>query len=66
MTPSVGRIVHFVDGITHYAALVVAVWSDTCVNLVIFAGNGDQMFRSSITRDDTASSETWHWPERVE
>ncbi len=46
MKPTVGRIVHFHEineqGASGppRAAIITEVWSDTCVNLAIFYGNG--------------------------
>ena len=45
MTPTIGRIVHFVQKkpsgypegqMVHVPAIITAVWSDTCVNLQVF------------------------------
>ena len=38
MKPTIGRIVHFVNalGTNPIAAIITAVWTDTCVNLRIF------------------------------
>jgi len=48
--PTVGRIVHFYrdsaafhDGNPPQAAIIAHVWTDTCVNLAIFDGNGKQV-----------------------
>lgn len=45
--PTVGRIVHFVQknpngaGVIHLAAIIVAVWSATCVNLQVFTDSSN-------------------------
>jgi hypothetical protein len=41
MKPSIGRIVHFVQSspdseLVHIPAVIVKVWSETCVNLQVF------------------------------
>ncbi len=86
--PSIGRIVHVVqekpavyqktDGprvLVHLPAIIVAVWSDTCVNLQVFTdgGNSDEANMSSVKwvtslsldASETPQPRTWHWPERV-
>lgn len=49
MKPSIGRIVHFhpSEGTTH-AAIIVAVHSDTYVNLVVFGSDGLAYGRASV------------------
>lgn len=67
-TPTVGRVVHYVDHVTgkHFAAVIVHVWSDTCVNLAVFDSNGNLNPKTSVTLDEaTAANFTWHWPERT-
>ena len=86
MKPTIGRIVHFVqkthvygqDKIVHLPAIIVAVWSDTCVNLQVFtdgsssesdtAPNGNPQSIKWITSASYSEAEdanyTWHWPER--
>lgn len=55
--PTIGRVLHFFPGredALHrlgrlpLAAIVVAVWSDSCVNLVVFDGNGTSHGRTSV------------------
>ena len=47
--PTVGRIVHYYPkGVSEVdkrplAAMIVCVWSDTCVNLAIFDRNGEPL-----------------------
>lgn len=84
MKPSIGRIVHFVqkkpegygEGLLHLAAIIVAVWSDTCVNLQVFTDGGNSeggehyqlstKWITSVNLDESASQpRTWHWPEKV-
>ena len=86
MKPSIGRIVHFVQakpawagqyaGEVHLPAIIVAVWSDTCVNLQVFTDgtNSDEQNMSpvkwltSVNFDgsDTPQPRSWHWPETVQ
>jgi hypothetical protein len=55
--PTLGRVVWYVPSPTdrmaagddgRCTALVVKVWSDTCVNLAIFDANGQQHVRTSV------------------
>jgi hypothetical protein len=80
---TVGRIVHYVlkDGPnkgTCRPAIVVRVWSDTCVNLQVFTDGTEQpnnsndclpsvMWVTSALRDDVDHGlHTWHFPQLVE
>jgi len=76
MKPSIGRIVHFVNNQKqHLAAIVTAVWTDTCVNLQVFtdgSNSGDNLtgniaWVTSKTFDESPDPQvqTWHWPEKV-
>lgn len=75
MKPTIGRIVHFVLDPTKspIAAIIVAVWTDTCVNLRIFQDGSNTQpnqwdeWQTSKTFDDsvTPASGTWHWPPKV-
>jgi hypothetical protein len=75
MTPSIGRIVHYVAYGTpggeyqagaHRAAVVTQVHNDLCVNLCIINPTG--LFFATLVLLDSLSNAagTWHWPERVE
>jgi hypothetical protein len=81
MKPSIGRMVHFVqrkpaiygDQLVHLPAIVVAVHSDTCVNLQVFTDgtNSDSYetqgvkWMTSVLQDEAALQVgSWHWPER--
>lgn len=81
MKPSVGRIVHFVQNGVHHPALILKVWTDTCVNLRVFPNGSDPITPGALDSHDVAHSVTqseptsccghandwsWHWPERVE
>jgi hypothetical protein len=78
MKPTIGRIVHFVQDKFTLPAIIVNVWSDTCVNLQVFTdgSNSDPISMSSecpnlkwvtsATFDESAEPQqrTWHWPPR--
>lgn len=81
MKPTVGRIVHFVQNHVHYAAIIIKVWSDVCVNLHVFPNESDQITPGALNARNNAMSVTyaepregcdcvqdwtWHWPERAE
>lgn len=82
MKPSIGRTVHFVldrgpNKGQHRPAVIVRVWSDTCVQLQVFTDSdatdryNDQipnpLWATSVTYDETAEKiYSWHWPERVD
>lgn len=74
--PSVGRIVHFVHGGTHYAAIIVHVWSETCVNLAVLPNGVTNIVPGCRTQEGLCTSVSyadagnnaeysWHWPEYV-
>jgi hypothetical protein len=71
MKPTVGRIVHFVDPKrpdVAIAAIIVRVWSDTCVNLQLFQdSNALGGWETSVLYDENASpaARAWHWPPKV-
>jgi len=68
--PSVGRIVHFMYGDQHYAAIITACHSDASENY-----QGSQTlyvlppmnppFLTGARYDPDAAPATWHWPEHV-
>lgn len=68
-TPSVGRIVHFVDtpvpgeAPVCLAAIVTAV-EGTGVSLGVFRSPAG-FFREGCPHDENMSAGSWHWPERV-
>lgn len=71
--PSIGRVVHFVYGDQHYAAIITAVSSR------LIEGEGepqygqtlfvmppmDTPFSTVATLDESCAPATWHWPEYV-
>lgn len=76
-TPTIGRIVHFiVPGLkgkdAERPAIIVRVWSETCVNLHVFADGAndhesalaDGGWKTSVCLDDKKNPGTWHWPEQ--
>ena len=76
MKPSIGRIVHFVvdPEKNHVAAIITAVWSDTCVNLRLFLDGSNTShpeiygwaeWVTSRSLDENCGVGTWHWPEKV-
>ncbi len=65
-----GKIVHYVDGITHMAAVVTHVWSRDIgiVNLYVFPDGSFPIQNNTPTsvRFDNSDSPThgsWHWIE---
>ena len=91
MKPSIGRIVHFVQykpesywvkdqpkPTVHLPAIIVSIWSDTCVNLQVFTDGTNSetgpnsnpasvKWVTSVALDEGESPNayTWHWPEQV-
>lgn len=73
-TPSVGRIVHYVDhdtgGFQSYvsqchAAVIIGAHDTETVNLCVFSPP-QVSFKVSVPHSESAhSDETWHWPEQV-
>jgi hypothetical protein len=57
--PSIGRIVHFVQNRVHYAAIILKVWSDTCVNLQVFPNGSDEIVPGATDKDSRAYSVTY-------
>lgn len=76
-TPSIGRIVHFVDRHIHYPALITAVEGDGklgIVNLTVFANGIDSLLNGvkegivtvvGVGYREDAPDFSWHWPEPV-
>jgi len=73
MKPSIGRIVHYhaepgePGSVTHpiAAAIITAVWSETCVNLKIFFDDGPVLVFPKTSVMMGAEPGQWSWPERV-
>ena len=70
--PSVGRVVHFVYGYRHYAAIITDPTPLLPPNdllaggqsLVVFPPNVES-FTSIAIHDEGGAPATWHWPEYV-
>jgi hypothetical protein len=61
MKPTVGRIVHFMEGGQPLPALITKVHNDTCVNLrVFYDSNRNGAWKSSVTQGTGEAS--WAWP----
>ena len=83
MKPSIGRIVHYVRGSVpdvpdagmiapsdHSAAIITQVWSETCVNLVVFPkgsplDSSHAGVKTSVVFSNEGTPYSWHWPEQV-
>lgn len=74
MTPTLGAIVHFRQNGVCYAALVVRVWSPTCINVFVPPTGLDEPVPGALSVQRVATSVTfdeklhgrdwsWHWPE---
>jgi hypothetical protein len=76
--PSIGRIVHYIpadeekranNGTSPIAAVIVAVWSDTCVNLKLLTDGTADIWKTSVLLlegpDDETAVYRWKWPERA-
>lgn len=71
--PTVGRVVHYFPSdydrttgmVIHDAspltALIVYVWSDTCINLVVFDHEGNTCKRTSVAINVEGSSPHAEW-----
>jgi hypothetical protein len=72
--PTVGRIVNFVQNGVTYAAMIVKVWTNTCVNLLVFPNGVNPLTPGAVDYQGIAHSVnlvkpvnsewSWHWPER--
>lgn len=75
MKPTIGRIVYYTfvnhgDGPDQgqsqtVPAIIVAVWSDTCVNLRVFQdGAAAPLWRTSVVgRSVSSGGDYWDWPQ---
>jgi hypothetical protein len=66
ITPTIGRIVHFVQKrpapwqdqpATHLPAIITAVWGENCVNLQVFTDG----FNSEPSQGENVSPTAIHW-----
>lgn len=48
-------------------AIIVRVWTDTCVNLKVFSDGFNDVWITSVSFDESENPlpRTWHWPPRV-
>ena len=65
MKPSLGRIVLFrsMDGV-EYPSIITRVWSDTCVNLMVFSSESSS-FTSIVQDEEMKQTQGWRWPPRI-
>jgi hypothetical protein len=65
MKPTIGRIVIYTlyDGFEPCPAVIVRVWSDTCVNLKVFIDGPQDMWVTSVC--EGTGPRSWHWPAKV-
>lgn len=62
--PSIGRVVLVNHGTADpCVAFISKVWSDTCVNLIVFAEGGS--YSSQISASMGAEIGQWSWPPRI-
>jgi hypothetical protein len=73
MKPTVGRIVEYTTADRNgkkvvRPAMVVAVWSETCINLQVFTdGYNDNdygvntVWKTSVMSDENKNHNTWDW-----
>ena len=77
MKPTIGRIVHYVLDLEKnpVAAIITAVWSDTCVNLRLFYdgyglapqthGWAEWVTSRTLDESEKPAVGTWHWLPKV-
>lgn len=64
--PSIGRIVHFCDGEGMLSpAVIVKVFSETCVSLAVLHQGGHMLWPSSVVQGNELTKMSWFWPPRV-
>lgn len=88
MKPTIGRIVHYFPTADDSKALmamggnygldrpipgvIVAVWSDTCVNLKLLTDGPYDLWKTSVSQrtgeptEENPQQYTWDWPPRAE
>lgn len=68
--PSIGRVVHFVNGDQHVPAIItdpafsLGDGAPDAQALTVFP-IGDSPFTTVATADSSCAPATWHWPEYV-
>lgn len=71
MKPSLGRIVLFrsldSNGSLEHPAIITRVWSDVCVNLLVFPDNFLPVAKTSVVleENDLGNMFAWRWPPKV-
>lgn len=81
MKPTIGRIVHVIvkkqETFKVIPAIIVNVWTDTCINVKVFhdgTNSSNDYYKcsfeewlTSINLDETENPQpnTWHWPPKV-
>ncbi len=74
--PSIGRTVHYTfrskeDAEKHNnttkvaAAVITAVWSDTCVNLKVLTDGPTDIWETSVNQSEAGEAHSWNWPAKV-
>lgn len=54
--PSIGLTVHFVQNSVHYAAVIVKVWTETCVNVLVLPNGSDKITLGAVDAQSIAHS----------
>lgn len=74
MKPTIGRVViyntteedkasarkNFDNVVQQLPAIIVNVWSDTCINVRVFSDGGSMLWKTSINQGDQPGQ--WNWP----
>ena len=74
MKPTIGRVViyntteedkasagkNFDNVVQQLPAIIVNVWSDTCINVRVFSDGGGMLWKTSINQGDQPGQ--WNWP----
>lgn len=70
--PTVGRIVLFrspnlhSNGVDEHPAIINRVWTDECVNLIVFPDCSVPTVQTSATYHEAGDGDYgWRWPDRV-
>lgn len=66
MLPTIGRIVHFYEQGQLYPGIITKVWTDVCVNLVIFGHLQvpGGLEKTSVVYNEVDKNYNWVWPPR--
>lgn len=60
--PSIGRIVHYVNHDGRHLAAIVTKVNDSTIHIGVF--DDSYVVVKYVDYDESAGSNTWHWPER--